>query len=175
MFEKPTRKIVAGLEEESPAIISDEKIHAFSPYFMCPSFQVKELFYTEDIPQSLKTRHFDKSYNIDLPKGAFRCAIFRMPTKQEIINDLLKANQELPDDWKKFNLHSTDTIDYIYVISGKITCLVGGKEIHLEAGDFLTQIGAEHTWLNDHDEPCQFFCVIVGTEANPNRGPVPFK
>lgn len=83
--------------------------------------------------------------------------------------DLIKAGKTAPEDWATFNLHSTDSIDYIYVLSGAITCVVGEQTINLNTGNFLAQIGPEHTWVNDNDEPCYILCVMCGIKPSGER------
>ena len=167
---KSIRRLVTGVNPQKQSVVlSDEKVSAFIPYEQYPCLQIQDLFYTEDNPQTLQTRHLSKPYDIDLPKGAMRFMTFRMPTKKEMIADLKKVGETIPEDWTKFNVHSTDSIDYVYVTSGKITCVVVEQLIELQAGDFLAQIGPEHTWVNDHDEPCYFFCVMVGIQPSGER------
>lgn len=167
---KETRRVVSGMDSSGNSkIISDEKIKAFIPYDIFPSFQIQNLFYTEDKVPSVQTRHLEKPYQIDLPEGALRFMKIRMPMKTEMMADLINANQPVPDDWTKYNLHCTDSIDYIYVLSGAITCVVGEELIDLKEGDFLSQISAEHTWINDHAEPCYLICVMVGAIPSQNK------
>lgn len=169
MFE-PGRRLVTGINTEKQSVVlSDEKVTAFTPYPIFPCFQIQELFYTEDNPQSLETRNVIKPYEIDLPKGAMRFMKIRMPTKKEMIAELRSAGEPLPDDWTTFNLHSTDSVDYAYVISGQITCVVGKQLVELKQGDFLAQIGPEHTWINDNSEPCYLLCIMVGIEPSGER------
>jgi flagellar capping protein FliD len=50
-------------------------------------------------------------------------------------------------------------------VSGQITLVTGdGTKQDLKPGDFVVQVGAEHTWINDHDEPCIILCVMLGIE-----------
>jgi mannose-6-phosphate isomerase-like protein (cupin superfamily) len=163
-MEKTTRRLTTGinLKNNESHIIADESAKWFIPYDKCPSFQIQELFYSEDCPLSLTTRHLVKDYDIDLPEKAIRFLKLRMPTKAEIIADLTRAGEPVPEDWHKFNLHRTDSIDYIYILSGNITCVVGAEITELSAGDFLVQISPEHTWLNDSNEPCYILCVMIG-------------
>ncbi len=152
-----------NLETKKSNIIADEKTKWFSPNSKNPNFQVQELFYSEDNPVSLQTRHLNKPFTFNLPERAMRFLKLRMPTKAEMVADLVQAGEAIPEDWGKFDLHRIDSIDYIYILSGNITCFVSEEKFDLSPGDLLVQIGAEHTWLNDHDEPCYAFCVTVGT------------
>jgi mannose-6-phosphate isomerase-like protein (cupin superfamily) len=162
---KETRRVLSGLDKNQKSILlADEKIASFIPYSIFPSFQLQELFYTEDKPQSLNTCHMQKPYDLQLPEGAIRFLKIHMPIKAEMSADLEKEEQPLPSDWTKFNLHQTDSIDYIYILSGSVTCIVGIQSTELHAGDFLVQIGPEHTWINSHNEPCHCLCVMVGTQ-----------
>lgn len=165
-----TRRVVTGINENNQSnLIAEDVVSAFVPYESFPSFQITNLFYTEDNPHSLKTRHLDTPYDINLPEGALRFITLRMPTKEEMSRDMENAGMPVPEDWTKANLHATDSADYIYVLSGKITCVVGEKLIELNQGDFLAQIGPEHTWINDNDEPCYLLCVMVGTKPGGYR------
>lgn len=165
---KPTHRITAGVtSSHKSTIISVETVTPFVPYEQYPAFELQELFYTEDLPQSLTTRHLAKPYDINLAKGAVRILKVRMPTKKEMIANLQQAGQPIPEDWSKFNQHATATIDYGYVLSGQITLVTGdGTKQDLKTGDFMAQVGAEHTWINDHDEPCIMLVVMLGIESN---------
>ena len=99
------------------------------------------------------------------------CGIrYRVTLVLEMAAELKQAGQVVPDDWKKFNLHNTDSVDYIYILSGKISLIIGEKIVQLKAGDFVTQVGTTHTWVNDNDEPCYFLCAMVGIKPGAKRG-----
>jgi mannose-6-phosphate isomerase-like protein (cupin superfamily) len=168
---KPIRRITTGIHHKTSesTIFSEEKVDILIPYSQFPCFKLQNIFYTEDSLQSLKTRHLNKPYDIELPPGAMRFLKIRMPTITEMAADLKAAGQDIPKDWKKYNLHSTDSIDYIYVLSGKITCIVGEQQLQLSEGDFLAQVGPEHTWVNEHNEPCYFLGVMIGIEPSGNH------
>ncbi len=62
-------------------------------------------------------------------------------------------------------LHTTDTIDYVTVLSGEIWLVLDdGAEVHLEPGDCVVQNGTQHAWHNRNPEPCVFVGVAVGAE-----------
>jgi mannose-6-phosphate isomerase-like protein (cupin superfamily) len=55
--------------------------------------------------------------------------------------------------------HATDTLDYVTVLSGEVTLLVGGSEMNLGPGDSVVQQpGVPHDWQNRSAEPA----VLVG-------------
>ena len=49
--------------------------------------------------------------------------------------------------------HTTRTIDFAYLLSGKVTLLLDRDSIHLQAGDVVVQQVARHAWQNDGTEP----------------------
>lgn len=63
-------------------------------------------------------------------------------------------------------MHTTDTVDYVYIASGDICLEVDdGAEVELHAGDTIVQQGNRHAWRNRGDKPC----VIVGTLVGAHR------
>jgi mannose-6-phosphate isomerase-like protein (cupin superfamily) len=67
--------------------------------------------------------------------------------------------------------HRTNTIDYEYVISGRIDLMMAdGSAVTLEAGDVNIQLGGMHQWWNHYEEPFVFFCVMVGIESDEEPG-----
>ena len=60
-------------------------------------------------------------------------------------------------------LHTTATIDFIYVADGEIWLeLDDKKEVHLKTGDTLVQNGVRHAWRNHGTKPCSLVVTIVG-------------
>lgn len=55
--------------------------------------------------------------------------------------------------------HATDTLDYVTVLSGEVTLVVGGTEVTLGPGDSVVQQpGVPHDWQNRSPE----LAVMVG-------------
>jgi Cupin domain len=60
-------------------------------------------------------------------------------------------------------MHSTDTVDYIIMISGTLHMeLDNGVEVALGAGDVLIQNGTRHGWRNHGDTDAVVAVVLVG-------------
>ena len=60
-------------------------------------------------------------------------------------------------------MHTTDTIDFEYIISGEIWLeLDDGKEVHIRAGDTVIQNGTRHAWHNRGSEPCRMVICLIG-------------
>jgi quercetin dioxygenase-like cupin family protein len=62
-------------------------------------------------------------------------------------------------------MHATDTIDFLVVLSGRVTLVLEDEEADLGPGDFVVDRGVVHGWRNDHDEPCR--CAVVNLPALP--------
>jgi quercetin dioxygenase-like cupin family protein len=62
-------------------------------------------------------------------------------------------------------MHATDTIDYLVILSGRVTLVLENGEADLGPGDFVVDRGVVHGWRNDHDEAC--IAVAVNVPAHP--------
>ncbi len=109
------------------------------------------------------------------PVGGFRFGIFTVPPQSEIpleqidIEGLLKEFEEkLPGliatmEPNNPGMHTTDTIDFEYVISGEVWLeLDDGEEVYLRAGDTVVQNGTRHAWRNKSAEPCRMVVCLIG-------------
>lgn len=62
-------------------------------------------------------------------------------------------------------MHATDTIDYLVILSGRVTLVLEEGEAALGPGDFIVDRGVFHGWRNDHDEAC--VAAVVNLPAHP--------
>ena len=62
-------------------------------------------------------------------------------------------------------MHATDTIDYLVILSGRVTLVLEEDEAELGPGDFVVDRGVLHGWRNDHDEDC--VAAVVNLPARP--------
>jgi quercetin dioxygenase-like cupin family protein len=70
---------------------------------------------------------------------------------------------------KSPGMHTTDTIDFEYIISGEVWLeLDDGVLVHLRAGDTVVQNGTRHAWRNKGSEPCRIVVFMVGTPRRPS-------
>jgi len=62
-------------------------------------------------------------------------------------------------------MHTTDSIDYVLIVSGEITLeLDDGERTVLRAGDVVVQNGTRHAWRNHGIEPCTLVGIAVGAD-----------
>ncbi|GAA4450880.1 cupin domain-containing protein [Nibrella saemangeumensis] len=64
----------------------------------------------------------------------------------------------------KPDFHKTDTIDFIFIISGKLELLVEGGSTILASGDSVVQRGTNHAWRVVGDEPCKAAAVVISAK-----------
>lgn len=65
-------------------------------------------------------------------------------------------------------MHRSATIDFIYILSGRIELeLDDGSKTALTAGDLVVQSATKHAWHNRWHEPCRMLGVILGAHYAP--------
>ncbi len=58
--------------------------------------------------------------------------------------------------------HATDTLDYVTVLTGEVTLVVGGAEVTLGPGDSVVQQpGVPHDWQNRSSAPAIMVGVLL--------------
>ena len=58
--------------------------------------------------------------------------------------------------------HATGTLDYVVVLRGRVTLVIGGTEVDLGPGDSVVQQpGVPHDWQNRSAETCVMVGVLV--------------
>ena len=68
-------------------------------------------------------------------------------------------------------MHRSDTVDFIYVLSGEIWLeLDAGQERLLREGDTAIQNGTRHAWRNRSGKPCQLLIVMAGAHRAATAG-----
>lgn len=114
------------------------------------------------------------------PLGGFRFMLFTVPPQatspatgdRQVMRTEMEA--KLPGlaahmERQNPGMHTTDTIDFEYIISGEIWLeLDDGALVHLRAGDTVVQNGTRHAWRNKGSEPCSIVVFMVGTPRHPS-------
>jgi len=107
--------------------------------------------------------------------GGFRFGMFTVPPHSAVAAADLDLEAAVADFEAKLpgmaahmepdnpGMHTTDTIDFEYVISGEVWLeLDDGEEVLVRAGDTVVQNGTRHAWRNKGAEPCRLVFFIVG-------------
>jgi len=61
-------------------------------------------------------------------------------------------------------MHTTRTIDYVVVLSGRVTLLLDEGEVELNPFDVVVQRGTNHYWLNYAEKPALLMGVLLDAE-----------
>jgi mannose-6-phosphate isomerase-like protein (cupin superfamily) len=77
----------------------------------------------------------------------------------------MQAEAALVDTARHPAMHRTRTIDYVIVLSGRVTLLLDAGEVELEPFDAVVQRGTNHAWVNRGEEPALLVAVLVDAEA----------
>ncbi len=73
----------------------------------------------------------------------------------------IQAADLQPDTSRSPTMHTTQTIDAIIVISGRVRLLLDDDECVLGPGDVVMQRGTNHGWVAEGDETALLVAVLV--------------
>jgi mannose-6-phosphate isomerase-like protein (cupin superfamily) len=113
-----------------------------------------ELWVTDSAPPTIDATddRSTRTWELEPPPGGSCFRIVRIAP-----DDAIPPPAEAQDaDF--LEAHATATLDYVTVLSGEVTLVVGSREVTLGPGDSVVQQGVAHDWQNRGSEPC----VLVG-------------
>jgi quercetin dioxygenase-like cupin family protein len=71
---------------------------------------------------------------------------------------------EIAPGGKAGNMHRTETIDYVIVISGEVEMDLDDSTVKLRAGDVMVQRGTNHAWVNRGTTPARIAFVLIDAQ-----------
>lgn len=162
------RRVVTGHTPDKKATVVDDSIvEQYYGFSVIWGADETLTFPDEGLPPS-----YTKFYP---PAGGFRFTFTTIypqsktapdPEKQKVF--LTSLEEKFPgilSHHEKDNpgMHTTDTVDCGYIISGEIWVeLDDGEEVLLKAGDTFIQSGTRHALRNKGTEPCHAIGFMVG-------------
>ena len=177
------RRVVTGFDKDGIAVFkSDGETKRLVSIDGIPDIDFLDEIWAADDISTIPMDETDITVSMDsfvpTTPGAVRFRVFTIPPAKTI-SDYIKKGYK-PDDFlkeykrkapgfefdpKQPGRHTTDTIDYGYIISGKMYLVLDkGKRKLLEAGDCFIQTGTPHSWVNPFNEPCEGLVCMVGTK-----------
>jgi quercetin dioxygenase-like cupin family protein len=69
----------------------------------------------------------------------------------------------------RVDIHATETLDYIVVVSGELTLVLPDEELTLYPGDTLVQQATPHGWANRSADPCVMAAVLLNASREVDR------
>lgn len=169
------RRVVTGHTPGGKAIVaSDTEVDAITVALL-PGSEFHRLWGADRAPTFPDDGSPYPSVAYFPPVGGFRFGLFTMPPDAVMAASVVDMEAALREAQEKIpgavaylepdhpGMHTTDTIDFEYVISGEVWLeLDDGVEVHLRAGDTVVQNGTRHAWRNRGSEPCRMVVVLIG-------------
>ena len=171
------RRIVTGLDANGKSsVISDQSVEALTAAAV-PGYGWHRLWSWDETPK-VPNDGVEPAGRAHFPApGGVRFIVFTVPPGTVPAPDDLDKEAARLELEEKFpgraahmenhqtGLHTTATIDFIYVADGEISLeLDDEQEVHLKSGDTLVQNGVRHAWRNHSPKPCTLVVTIVGAE-----------
>lgn len=142
-----------------------------------------ELWATDQVPaQNLgKSEATERPMRLGPPPGGSLFRYFEVhpesamaamdeKTRHAVVRDMfaaIGATDALVDTTRHAMMHKTHTVDYVVVLSGKVTLLLDDGEVDLEPLDAVVQRGTNHAWVNRGTEPAILAVCMLPAEACP--------
>jgi uncharacterized cupin superfamily protein len=168
------RRVVTGLDEQGRSVvISDAAVPPLTARAV-PGYAWHRLWSFDEppvVPNDGRPMHAPAHFP---PPDGIRFIVFTVPPRATAAAESVdpEAARELEEKFPgraahmesdQTGLHTTVTIDLIYILSGEVSLeLDDGMEVHLAAGDTVVQNGVRHAWRNYSDRPCSLVACILG-------------
>lgn len=172
------RRIVTGVNEKGESVVQfDGMAENVFLFPSLPGAAVTELWVTNEIPvdnTGVKDRGARPFKHDPNPNGTiFR--IVQLPPEKQIaaegdahaamgaaMDSMGSRNKASAEDRKKHaTMHTTDSIDYLLVLSGELTMVMDAGEVDLKPGDCIVQRGTRHGWANRGTEPVILVAALI--------------
>jgi mannose-6-phosphate isomerase-like protein (cupin superfamily) len=85
---------------------------------------------------------------------------------EALFSKLFPDGHDRPADARHPGLHSTDTVDYAFVMAGEIYAVMDDSEVLLRAGDILIQCGNVHAWSNRSTGFARLAVVLIDAKRD---------
>ncbi len=175
-----TRCVVTGHDAEGNAVFaSDTKVAAqaltvFDPYAYTMMWSGASIprFPNDGAPPGCQ-QFFPPAGGVRFFKMTVPPSSRRTFTQEQISEGFAEMQAIVPGlathmERRNLGLHTSDTVDFGYVIDGEIWLeLDHGEQRQLLAGDAFVQSATRHAWRNKADRPCTMLFVLVGAERTP--------
>ena len=171
------RRVVTGHDANGRAVFASDEVVEPHTLALVPGAEFYTLWgsdermrYPDDGSRPVAPAYFPG------PNG-FRFGIFTIGPDGAVLNEDLDVEAALAEMEQKLpgmaahmepdnpGMHTTATIDFEYVISGRIILeLDDGATTELGPGDTVIQSGTRHAWRNPFDEPCTLAVVLIAAD-----------
>ena len=157
------RRVVTGHDENGKAVFASDQVIEPTTLALVPGAEFFQLWGSDG--------------RMSYPDDGFRFGIFTVAPDSAVFTEDLDIEAALGEMEEKLpgmaahmepenpGMHTTATIDYEYIISGRCVLeLDDGATKELAAGDTVVQSGTRHAWRNPYDEPCVLVVVLIAAD-----------
>jgi quercetin dioxygenase-like cupin family protein len=178
---QPIRRVVTGHDADGRSIIvSDETADNSSaelPFW--PGVGTTSIWTTTSAPASNRDDDLPAKITGFAPAGCGGVGFMVMELRPEAdLADMPPEQRALAttpvarlfpqaheiDTSKSFQMHATDTVDLVIVLSGEIALLVDEGEVTLKPLDTVIQRGVNHGWVNRGKTPALLGCAVIDAQ-----------
>jgi hypothetical protein len=178
---KPIRRVVTGHNAEGRSVVlSDETVRTVGESPFWPGSGVTAVWTSNTAPASNRDEDLPADVTGFPKPGSGGVALMLLHVRPEAELEKLPGEQRAQatfpvartfpealeiDISKSYQMHATDTLDYIIVLTGEITVLMDECEVTLKPFDTLIQRGVNHGWVNRGAEPALIAGAVI--DASP--------
>ena len=176
----PFRRVVTGHDADgNSTIVSDETISSAFEVPVWPGRGVTAVWTANEGPVS------NRDEDVVLPPtgfpkpgtGGVSYMIMQIPPEREL-DDMSPEDRAIAtipvartfpeafevDTTKSYQMHATDTMDYLMLLSGELTLIVDDGEVELKPFDTIIQRGVNHGWINNGDQPALLLSAVLDAQ-----------
>lgn len=171
------RRVVTGHDSEGKArVVDDSGVEPITSEVI-PGYAAYRLWGRDErptFPDDGSPRRAEAYYP---PRDGSRFMVNRIPPGELVLPADLDMAAALGDLERQMpgamahmepdapGMHTTDSIDYVLVVSGEVTLeLDDGEQTVLRTGDVVIQNGTRHAWRNHGTESCMIVGVAIGAD-----------
>ena len=169
------RRIVTGRTSAGAALVSDEPVAPVTVGLM-PGAEFHALWGSDSTVSLPSDGRQPQAKGWFPPIGGFRFGLVTLgpdrvglPSDFDLTAGIAEVAQKLPGMVEVLEpdnpgMHTTDTIDFVVVLSGEVWLeLDGGHQTLVKTGDVVIQNGTRHAWRNKTDQPCVMAVSLIGS------------
>jgi quercetin dioxygenase-like cupin family protein len=141
------RRVVTGINAEGKSVILTDGVVP------------KNARHTESKQLNINTLWVDNQVPVDIDKKSETLEGYDFTL--EPTNGGFKAYFLTMEPSFEADFHQTNTIDFVFIISGKLELLLEESSTILSCGDSVVQRGTNHAWRVIGEEPCRMAAVMI--------------
>ena len=174
------RRVVTGHNASGLSVIASDELVSGVALPGMPSIELNRLWGADTVMRFPDAGTSPLYKDWFAPIGGFRIAEFTIGPESDAApsHDDADAARQLAQEFPGLlevmdpevpGMHRSTTIDFIYILSGRIELeLDDGSKTELKAGDLVIQSATKHAWHNHWNEPCRMLGVILGAHYEPH-------